>query len=115
MGQYEIGNGAPEDNAETLGIDAPAHDAKRVRPKMLAGMLDLRRAAIPGAQYDRRGAVTEQIDGDNVGLGEFVVAKRQRAEFDSHQQHVGAWSRLCKARGDRQPRRPTGAAEAEYR
>ena len=64
---------------------------------MFAGILDLGRAAIARAQHDRSGAVAEQADGDDVGLGEFVESKRQRAEFDRHQQHVGARPRLREA------------------
>src|SRR3954462_1184225 len=32
MGEHEIWDGAAEDNSEALGINAPAHDAQRVRP-----------------------------------------------------------------------------------
>src|SRR3954453_2552912 len=66
MGEHEIWDGAGEDNSEALGINAPAHDAQRVRPNMFTDMLDLGRAAIPGAQHDCCGAVAEQTDGDNV-------------------------------------------------
>ena len=82
---------------------------------MLAGALDLRRAAITGAQDDRGGAVAEQADGNDVGLGEFVEAKRQRAQLDRHQQHVGARSRLGKTRRDRQARNSAGTTEAKHR
>src|ERR1700722_12690500 len=64
----EFGNGAADDYAKALGVDAPAHDVERIGPKVFAGMLDLRRAAVAGAQDDRGGAVTEQADGDDVGL-----------------------------------------------
>ena len=50
----EIGNRPLEDDAESLGIDTPTHDVERIGPKVLARILDLRRTAIAGAQYDRR-------------------------------------------------------------
>jgi hypothetical protein len=43
------------------------------------------------------------------------AAKRERAELDRHQKHIGAGSRLGEARGDRQARGPAGAAETEHR
>src|SRR5712664_4252605 len=115
MGGDEIGDGTAEDDTEAFRIDTPAHDAERVGPKVLAGILDPRHTAIAGAQYHRRCAVAEQADGNNVGLGEFVVAKRKRAELDRHQQHVGTRSRLCEARRDRQTRHAAGAAETKHR
>src|SRR5712675_700634 len=110
----EIGDGTAEDDTEAFRIDTPTHDAEGVGPKVLAGILDPRRTAIAGAQYHRRCAVAEQADGNNVGLGEFVVAECERAELDRHQQYVGARSRLCEARRDRQTRHAAGAAEAKY-
>ena len=68
------GNRALEDHAEPFGIDAPSHDVERIRPQLLAGALDPRRAAVAGAQHARRGAVAEQAGGDDIGLGQFVVA-----------------------------------------
>ena len=75
----EIGDGAAENHAKPFRIDAPAHDPERIGPKVLASILDSRRAAIAGAQDDRGSAVAEQADGDDVGLGEFVVTKCERA------------------------------------
>src|SRR5258708_32241296 len=80
----EIGNGAAKDHAKTFGIDAPAHDAERIGPKVLAGVLDPRRPAITGAQDHRSSAVAEQADGNDVGLGEFVVTNRKRPERARH-------------------------------
>ena len=77
--------------------------------------LDLRRAAVSGAQNDRRGAVAEQAGGNDVGLGQFVVAHSERAEFERDQQHVGAGPRLREPRCDRQARHAAGASQAEYR
>jgi hypothetical protein len=42
---------------------------------MFAAMLDPRRATVAGAQDNRGGAVAEQADGHDVGLGQFIVAK----------------------------------------
>ena len=111
----EIRDRTLEHDAESFRVDIPTHDAERIGPKVFAGAFDLRRAAITGAQNDRRGAVAEQADGNDVGLGELVEAKRQRAQLDRHQQHVGARSRLCKARRNRQARNSPGTAEAKYR
>ena len=111
----EIGNRALEDDAKSLGIDAPAHDIERVGPQFFARCLDLRRAAVAGAQNDRRRAVAEQAGGDDIGLGQFIVADRKRAEFERDQQHVGAGPRLRKARRDRQARHAARAAQTEDR
>src|ERR1700694_1418297 len=101
MGSDEFGDGTAEDNAKSFWIDAPAHDAERIRPKMFPAILDLRRASIARAQDDRGSAVAEQAGGNNVGLGQFVVAKSERAELDGHEQYIGARPRLRKTRGNR--------------
>jgi hypothetical protein len=115
MRLHEVRDGAAEDNPKPFRIDTPAHDAERIGPKVLAGILDLRRAAIARPQHDRGCTVAEQADGDNIGLGEFVVTKRKRAQFNGHQQHIRTRSRLSKARSDRQTRGSAGAAETEHR
>jgi hypothetical protein len=56
--------------------------------------------SVAGAQNDRRRAVTEQAGGDNIGLGQFVVADGKCAEFERDQQHVGAGPRLREPRRD---------------
>ena len=75
----------------------------------------LRRAAVAGAQHGRGRAVAEQAGRDDIGLGQFVMADRERAELERDQQHVGAGPRLRQARGDRQARDAAGAAETEHR
>src|SRR3954466_11103361 len=84
MREDKIGDGAAEDDPEPLGIDAPAHNAKRIWPKVFAGILDLRRTAIACTQHYRGSTVTKQTDRDNIGFGKFVVAQRQRTEFYRH-------------------------------
>ena len=111
----EIGNCPLEDDAKALGIDAPAHDIERIGPQLFARRLDPGRAAVAGAQNDRRRAVAEQAGGDDIGLGQFVVADGERAEFERDQQHVGAGPRLRQPRCDRQPRHAARAAQTEHR
>ena len=111
----EIGNRALEDDAKSLGIDAPAHDIERVGPQFFACRLDLGRTAVTGAQNDGRRTVAEQAGGDDIGLGQFIVAHRKRAEFERDQEHVGAGPRLRKPRRDRQPRHAARAAQTENR
>ena len=100
---HEIRNRALEDHAEAFGIDAPAHDVERVGPELFAGCLDARRPAVAGAQHDRGGAVAEQAGGDDIGLGQFVMADRERAELERDQQHIGARAAIAPA-----ARRSTG-------
>ena len=59
------------------------------------------RAAVTGAQDQRRGAVSEQAGCDDISLGQFVMAHRERTELKRDQQHIGAGPRLCEPRRNR--------------
>ena len=65
MPRDEVRYGAAKDDAESFRIDTPSHDAKRIRPKVFAGSLDLRRTAIARAQHDCSSTVAKQADGDD--------------------------------------------------
>ena len=111
----EIGNRPLKDHAKPFGVDAPPHDVERIGPQFLAGGLDPGCAAVACAQYDRRGAIAEQAGGDDIGLGQLIVADGQRAELERHQQHIGAGPRLRQPRRDRQPRHAARASQTEDR
>ena len=111
----EIGNRALKDDAKSLGIDAPTHDIERVGPQFFARRLDPGRASVAGAQNNGRRTVAEQAGGDDIGLGQFIVAHRKRAEFERDQKHVRTGPRLRKARRDRQPRHAARAPQTENR
>ncbi len=103
IGGDEIRDGAAEDDAKPFGIDVPAHDAERIRPQVLAGILDPGRAAVAGAQHGSGGAVAEQGDGDDVGLGQFV-----EPEAPASRARSSPAARCCPALPGRAARRSTG-------
>ena len=111
----EIGDAARKDGAEALRVHAPAHDVDGVGPGMLARMLDVAVTRPIGGQNAGRGAIAEQRGRHDVGLGHFIGPEGQRAQFDDHQQDLGARLGTRQPRGKRQARNPARTAKAEDR
>src|SRR4051794_25489829 len=65
-------DGAGEDNAEALWVDAPAHDVERVGPIVLGPAFHRGQPALSNPQHASRGAVAEQRRRDEVGDLEVV-------------------------------------------
>ena len=113
--EHEVRNGALEDHAESFRVYTPSHNIERVRPQILAGRLDTCCAAISGAQHHGGSPIAEQAGGNDIGLGQLVVANGERAKFERDQEHVGAWPGLRQSRCNGQSRDAAGAAEPKHR
>ena len=69
----------------------------KLNPKLNAFITVLHDHAMRAAE----GADRTLASGNDVGLGQFVVANRKRAKLERHKEHVGTWPCLREPRCNR--------------